>query len=556
MATNSEEMLIRLGIDATSVEAGLQNAVRENQNAANKILGIWKSSADEKKMMSIKEAESLETRITEIEVEAATRRNQARRLLRQREAEEIKRQAVANAEIQQGYVPQTWQTQSAVNKRLGGRGGNAEMVGGMAGGQIASSIEHGESSREIGREIGDMGMYGAGMTAGTMGTRYLMRKFGRTLAKGISEGSKKVIGAIGSFFVGWEVGSWINERFIDSPAEKLGKEMEESKKKMRERLEKQIELLGGAGKLSPEDVEKMKGHLAQDSFQGINAVQKELASRGLGSETKKELEKEIELKRLAEEHAKTLREAQRASMNNEERLAEDHAERKGIYDKIIKATGDEVEQAKLGLELDRVNKQIAEDEARVTEDRYKQEKADIDEEMRLTQEIIAADDNLKEKKRHANKAQDELNDSSNNANRVNPTIEDLAGHSFTEKLHKDYGKGGRFDMNGNNPFADDAQTVLRSREQEKWDIMAGNAEFTDEVGADGKKTGNKKLSGGMAFQDQQRATEAENRLSAAGINTPEMQMKEIAAKIEQSNQLLSVLQEAKSGTWVVQLKAT
>jgi len=95
-----------------------------------------------------------------------------------------------------------------------------------------------------------------------------------------------------------------------------------------------------------------------------------------------------------------------------------------------------------------------------------------------------------------------------------PSLADLAGTRFTTRLNKLYDNGGRFDLAaGNGPFAKIAQDVELAEKQQMWDIIHGNAIF-DDKGA---------LIGGTAYQDRQRAIAGQNRLGAAGLDTPDMQ---------------------------------
>lgn len=101
---------------------------------------------------------------------------------------------------------------------------------------------------------------------------------------------------------------------------------------------------------------------------------------------------------------------------------------------------------------------------------------------------------------------------------VTPTIEDLAGRSYTERLNKQYGKGGRFDVGvGNGPFAGIARQYELAQKQQMWDIVHGNAVF-DDMGT---------LVGGAAYGDKQRALAAHNQLAAAGLETPAMKMEDM-----------------------------
>jgi hypothetical protein len=102
--------------------------------------------------------------------------------------------------------------------------------------------------------------------------------------------------------------------------------------------------------------------------------------------------------------------------------------------------------------------------------------------------------------------------------RANPTIEMLAGSGFMSRLNKAYGAGGIYDLeSGKGPFAHDAQEYELSMKQQAADIEMGNAHFNEKG----------ELDGGQAFFDQQNAQLFHNKLAAAGMETPEMQMRDL-----------------------------
>lgn len=104
-----------------------------------------------------------------------------------------------------------------------------------------------------------------------------------------------------------------------------------------------------------------------------------------------------------------------------------------------------------------------------------------------------------------------------------PTIGDLAGTAFTRQINKNYGTGGKYDLGkGDGPFAGIAQDALLAQKQQQWDIIHGNAIF-DKSGA---------LIGGTAFKDRQRQMADENKLGAAGLQTPAMKMDEMKRELK------------------------
>ena len=167
MATNQEEVAIKLGIDAAGVAVGLDKAVAMNKGAAKQILSDWGRMNAERSMMTEKESIALESRLLEIEVEGATRRNKARQLLRERETAQIARQAKINAEIEAGSGGFGWAGGMSGN----GGGGAAEGVGKEA------EITRRELSHlaHLSKEIGEGNWAGAALGA--------FRMMGKTIAK-------------------------------------------------------------------------------------------------------------------------------------------------------------------------------------------------------------------------------------------------------------------------------------------------------------------------------------------------------------------------------------
>ena len=108
-------------------------------------------------------------------------------------------------------------------------------------------------------------------------------------------------------------------------------------------------------------------------------------------------------------------------------------------------------------------------------------------------------------------------------NQVTPTIEDLAGRRYTNRINRLYGKGGRFDLGaGDGPFAAAAQGYELAQKQQMWDIIHGNAVFNEKGD----------LIGGAAFDDKSRANAFQNLLGAAGVSTPQMEMEKLNAKTD------------------------
>jgi len=118
-----------------------------------------------------------------------------------------------------------------------------------------------------------------------------------------------------------------------------------------------------------------------------------------------------------------------------------------------------------------------------------------------------------------------------------PTVEDLAGTDFVRQLEKKYGRGGIYDMeNGENPFAEDAQNALLWKKREEWDIRHGNAVWKKNA-----DTGEMMLVGGQAYQDKTERERYENLLAPAGLETPEMKLEKMHKELQAVNKQLGDL---------------
>ncbi len=140
-------------------------------------------------------------------------------------------------------------------------------------------------------------------------------------------------------------------------------------------------------------------------------------------------------------------------------------------------------------------------------------------------------DSINKQLRSLYKQEDKIAGEGAKIDRETPSLEMLAGRKFTKKLDKQYGAGGIYDLEkGDGPFAAIAQEAMTAKKQQMWDIVHGNAEF-DAKG---------KLIGGAAYEDRQRQIAAENKLGAAGLDTPAM-------KFDRMNEQLADIGESISG---------
>jgi hypothetical protein len=133
MAQNNDEILIRLGLDASSMTRATQVVVDSQKRAANEYVSFWKKSIDEVERAEIA-----------ADVRAATRANRASALWKQRAVVQAERKAVQNAEIAAGSGGFAWVEGMAA-------GG----VGAAAGAAASKHGSHGLGG--IVRELGVLG---------------------------------------------------------------------------------------------------------------------------------------------------------------------------------------------------------------------------------------------------------------------------------------------------------------------------------------------------------------------------------------------------------------
>lgn len=433
MATRLEEIITRMGYDSSAVTRGTQAMLDGQKKAQLEYVSFWKRAITEK-----------ETAQTNIEIEAATRRNRARQLLRDRELEQEKRHAKQMAEVAQGYMPESFQNQAALNQKYGkygyrgGKFGNAENMGGMIGGQIAGDIASHESPREIGGEIGMMAAAGAGMTMGTLGARMLLKRFGRTLAKGLGEGALKVLGVVGAAFTGWEVGEWINDRYINKAAEKSMEMTGETREKLVKRIEQQIKNLVGGGKLTEDQAEAMSGQLG--TFTGIHRIQKQLSGFSPHDLNNKSA---AEVRRLDDEHARKMEELAHKQISVAEKL------------KVSTAAVAEKQREMWGMERDSLE--------------FKKKRAELDD--LLLQKQADANELEKQQAEQVKKTADEKQRQIEKQRELNDEASQLAlriGHNSAriDEQGTEYPTVGEVAKKGNSPYSALARAFLRAQKDQ------------------------------------------------------------------------------------------
>lgn len=106
-----------------------------------------------------------------------------------------------------------------------------------------------------------------------------------------------------------------------------------------------------------------------------------------------------------------------------------------------------------------------------------------------------------------------------------PSLENIAGRRWTANLNKRYGKGGQFDLGlGDGAFAANAQDYLLAQKQQEYDRTYGNNQ--------------------AAEQDRQRMIAERNYLVASGVSSPEMVLGKIADDTGKLQELFRALVES------------
>jgi hypothetical protein len=487
MAESAEQMMIRMGYDAQAVALGTAKMLADQESAAAKVSAIWKKQAADQKMMSIREAESLEARLLEIEVEGAARRNRARALLRQRAEVQDARRAVVNAEIAGGSGAFSW-------------------IGGI---NTAKKIEG--AGEEAAKEL--------------HGFSGIMRETAVIFREGLRGNFTRMIGSV-SLLVGYIgaaaaavtiplaaiVGLPAYRTYKAFQGEKeSAKSLEESQRGAGENYSAIISDLVRAGRLTDKDKTQLERQIKNGDIMGVMNRINPLLANGTAEEQAKAVEQAREVSRIHQETMRNENEAQRETMGHFQRIQNLEYDRYKIWDKMTGLKKDSVEYAQAEQEASRLTVQI------------EREKRDLMQERKDLQKQYT------DEQKQARKIQGAI--SQMGVADAVPTIEDLAGENFTRRLGKLYGKGGAYDLAaGDGPFAADAQQAMLAKKQEQWDIIHGNA-----VWQYNPATGQNELVGGQAKQDQVRRIAYENRLSAAGLDTPEMRQQQMNRELAQVN---------------------
>ena len=474
MAETAEQLMIRMGFDATQVKLGLAKMQADNEAAAVRVTGIWKKAETDRRMMTVAEVEKTEAAVTVIEIEEATRRNRARYLLRQRgirqEATLAAEQAAANVSMAAGSIPANM-AGGAERKAASAAASGAE---GAVAGIVGMGAIRGMIATVRGALVGSWNHM-------AMGIVHTLTRLGMTAATAVSS-----IPIIGTAVV-------------------AGIAMKHYANSMNE-----------AGKVSDES------NKAVGESRGIVAKRH---AKWLAEKAKAEKKVQDEKDKLDVEHGKLVEKLNTVEVSGQWKLNSMLIQRHTLLNQMGFLEKDSVEYKKKQLEVDAANLEIQKQQKDVA-----REKSDIEK-------------SIHEKKIEIAKITEEINKIG--VSDAIPTLNDLAANGdgwITNQAKKHKANM----MSGNSPFRGAARDAIWWKDAEEEDIRMGRAKWTEHR----DKAGNlesTELTGGQAYTDLQNRLKAENKLSAAGLETPEMKQAAMQKGIDGINaNIAELLAKAKT----------
>jgi hypothetical protein len=564
----AEQLTLVMAFDGREAERGLNAMLARNAENAAKTRAIW---AEADRAMEADYRHSIEEMIAEdkakvvaaeklaaeqlaiekaldkakLETHAA---NQASllKVTAARLAEETaaaKAQAVANAEIAAGS----------------GMFGAAEAAVGGAVGAVAGGYVFNEAGKLISaggkavKELETAGKEAHGLGAMLRETAVIFREFMRgnyTRMIGsvtrLIEFAGAAVGALAVPFFSVLAGTAI----ITGPsawraykarkaAAQSDKDVAEKDKYEGELLKKRVEDLHRAGLITDQQATAYQEQIHNGQNAQVAIATDPLLKNGTAGEQVKKAEEAREVARIQNEAAKAQDEANMENEKPQEKYNSHLLQRMQLERDMNGMRRDSVDYAKAEVEYARLTKEIGEDLKNL-----EKEKAD-------------AAQKKKEHDREALEIQKQYNQNANelvrkqaeidNIGFAAPTIAQLAGRGYSARLGRAYGRGGRYDLeNGRGPFGHLAREAELAEKQQMWDLIHGNASFTDITDDKGRVIG-QKLTGGAAYDDLQRRTFAENRLKAAGLDTPAMKQNRMMESLDSINTNISDLKARAAG---------
>jgi hypothetical protein len=268
------------------------------------------------------------------------------------------------------------------------------------------------------------------------------------------------------------------------------KEADETRTNISKRLEKEIEKLKEAGKLTAEQVISfqeilLNGTLA--SFGFIERALKPLLPEGFATKFKTPAEQIKEADALADKYQKQL-DNKKDEVTLEQNIA-DKNEAIAFLKQNINALD------KTSVEYHEARARLLGDEVDLAADLAQQA------EKLKAAGFIGAGSEWDKEQAEAGKRYMKNQIHAGEEESQYPTMEELAGRGFTQQLNKRYGKGGRFDLGrGGGMYSGIAQDYELAQKQQIWDREHGNI--------------------GQAEKDRQRMISDVTKLQEAGVANP------------------------------------
>ncbi|MEY4917628.1 MAG: hypothetical protein RL616_1541 [Verrucomicrobiota bacterium] len=508
--TSEEEIKLRMGWDATEVIKGAADMILKQEATAKKVVDTWKKAENEKKMISIKASAELDERLRQYEVEQATRNNKAAQLWRERAQKRVDAERQAQTEISNLREKETQDEINQASRR-----------------NRARELWRQREAEQIKRHDRDMGTIAAGHTPESwrrqqaINQRHGLNPNSRAGMAGAAGGSAAAGEAVYGLMEGREAGQLSRDvglaAVAGSASGLLAKVFESiiksGFKKIGHLANRAVMAGGGTGAIGTVAVGGMAGNVWMGEQLGkmeedqagqndqpleyfyrrrLNRVLSSLNSRGLiKGQTRENLAKEV-------------------SESNFSGLVRIQ---KQLLDMIS--------------EKDKERLRVAEQHAAFAERSflYEQKRVQLNDQANGIRQ--AASQIYREGQRVGVTA---------------PNIEQLAGRGYMKKLGDYFGEGGAMDLStGSGPYARAAQDALFFKNKVTYDLANGLGGFAK----DGTLYG-------QAARDRQLANSAENKLAAAGLETPAMQFRKMNEQLDVLNKNMNdLLKTAKTDGIVI-----
>jgi hypothetical protein len=347
-----EEVVASLGVDSGSVAQDLQTSMSEFQNFLGELKNLEHSQTDWF-ATELKKREEMEV---ESSVRAASRANQARRLLREREearqVAEKAAQSEANVLIGQGSVPAGWAEQAAAKKAA------IELEKKAAA--ALSDVEKGAH--------GSAGAFREVMVIIREGFRGDFTRMIGSTTRLLGMLGLSVSSLLGVFAIAAEAGAIayqaIKLRGDVKEEEKSETRLNAGAERIAGRLKGEIANLEKAHKISHETAQKYDEILRHPTMERNRTVQDALRKLG-GPVTKHDAAEEL---RLDEEHRKKMAQYAREDSNTSEKLIMDHFKILSLKGEMAKLDRTGVEYKQKQAELDEVQRDLLTDSKKQVEE--------------------------------------------------------------------------------------------------------------------------------------------------------------------------------------------